>query len=174
MRCLLDKVSARFIVQGLLKLGEGRPPTDEEELALDLFARAPTAPHDLFIAPPTLAILQQLMSYPHYAPFIRLFLDRIALAEPTRYFKRWTRRLRDYGFTQEDAAMLALATFSTNGNHSILGMHVLVTYDQPMINQWRLHQSTIVERFRQMRDDFPQPYARVALPQVLRPDQISE
>lgn len=61
MRCLLDKVSARFMVQGLLKLGEGRPPTDKEELALDLFARAPTAPHELFIAPPTLAILQQLM-----------------------------------------------------------------------------------------------------------------
>ena len=67
---------------------------------------------------------------------IRFFLARTEVAQSTRYFKRWARRLRDYGFTKEDAEVLALATFGTNQNADILGMHVVATFDQPMINQW--------------------------------------
>lgn len=136
MRYLLDKMTARFIVQGFLKLAEQRTPTPEEFIALDLFARATPSEHQLYIAPPTANVLHHLMRHPHYAPIIQLFVNRIETAQPTRYFKRWTRRLRDYNFTCEDAAMLALATFSTNANGSILGMHVLATFDQPMMNQW--------------------------------------
>jgi len=39
-RCLLDKVTARRILEGLLKLAEGRDLSDDELFALDLFYRA--------------------------------------------------------------------------------------------------------------------------------------
>ena len=40
-RCLLDKVTARRTAEGLLKTAEGRPLTDDEVFALDLYQRAP-------------------------------------------------------------------------------------------------------------------------------------
>jgi len=172
MYCLLDKVTARFIVQGLTKVGEQRAPTENESIALDLFARAISPEYNLFIAPPTVNVLHHLARYPHYASIIQFFLKRVEIIQPTRYFKRWA-RLRDYGFTREDAAMLALASFGTNPERSILGMHYLATFDQPMINQWRQQQHRIHQRLQAMQRDLQLPYSRVSLPQVLRPDYIS-
>lgn len=173
MRYLLDKMTARFTVQGLLKIAEQRTPTPEEFISLDLFARATPSRHNLFIAPPTANVLNHLMHYPHYATIIQLFLNRVEIAQPTRYFKRWARRLRDYGFTREDAAMLALATFSTNADGSMLGMHALATFDQPMMNQWAKQITNVEDRLQQMRNDLHEPYTSAVLPEVLRPDQLS-
>ena len=39
MRCLLDKVTARYALQGLLKLAEGQDVNDDELFTLDLFER---------------------------------------------------------------------------------------------------------------------------------------
>lgn len=68
--------------------------------------------------------------------------------------------------------MLALATFGTSRNRSIIGMNYLVTFDQPMINQWNYQQGTIRLRLQAMQRDLQPPYVHVALPQVLRPDYI--
>ena len=40
MRCLLDKVTARHIMEGMLKLMEGRSTTSAELFALYFFQRA--------------------------------------------------------------------------------------------------------------------------------------
>lgn len=133
MRCLLDKVTARCIIQGLLKLAENQNLTSEELFALDLFSRATPQTLDLFIAPPTESVLQKLAQITRYSALIHYFLNRVDTAQPTHYFKRWARRLRDYSFTPEDAVILALATFSTNQDDTILGMQFVATYDQPMI-----------------------------------------
>lgn len=172
MRCLLDKVAARFIVQGLTKVAEQHVPTVNESIALALFARAASSAYELFIAPPTANVLHHLTQYPHYAPIIRLFLQRVEVIQPTRYFKRWARRLRDYGFTREDGAMLALATFSTNQSRSIIGMNYLATFDQPMINQWNAQQDAISLRLQAMQRDLQPPYSYASLPRVLRPDYL--
>lgn len=42
MRCLLDKVAARRVLEGLLKLAEARDLIEEELFALDLLGRAGT------------------------------------------------------------------------------------------------------------------------------------
>lgn len=172
MRCLLDKVTARFIVQGIIKVAEQRAPTADESIALTLFARAASPTYNLFIAQPTVNVLQHLRRYPHYAPMIQLFLQRVEAIQPARYFKRWARRLRDYGFTREDAVMLALATFGTSRDRSIIGMNYLATFDQPMINQWNYQQDAIRRRLQAMQRDLQPPYVHVVLPQVLRPDYI--
>lgn len=172
MRCLLDKVIARYTLQGLLKLAEGEEVNDEELFTLDLFERAIPQQIDLFIAPPTANILHKIAQLPRYADIIQLFLTQVEIVFPARYFKRWARRLRDYNFTREDAAILALATFGTNDNGTILGMHVVASYDQPMMNHWYLQQASIRERFANMKSDISMPYNQAVLPEVLRPEQI--
>ena len=172
MRCLLDKVTARHIMQGLLKLTEGRDPTDAELFALDLYSRASAQSISLFILPQTEKVLQRLARLPHFAALIRSFLARTQVVQPTRYFKRWARRLRDYGLTKEDAEVLALATFGTNQYADILGMHVVVTFDQPMIHQWTAQQEAIQKRLSSMQHNLTVPYSHAPLPKVQCPEDI--
>ena len=77
MRCLLDKVTARYAVQGLLKLAENRNLNNEELFTLDLFARATPQHIQLFIAPPTAHVLQKIAQLPKYAALVQLFLNRV-------------------------------------------------------------------------------------------------
>ena len=170
MRCLLDKVVARRSLEGLLKLAEGRDLAEEELWAVDLLQRARGQGIRLFVTGETVNILNQLEALPRYSAVIAAFLGRVEEAQPTRYFKRWARRLRDY-FTREDAAVLALATFGTSKDTDVLGMYFVATFDQPMINQWSLQQNKIEERLEAMRRDLRAPYDRVTLPQVLRPEE---
>jgi hypothetical protein len=172
MRCLLDKVTSRYALQGLLKLAENRDLTDEELFTLDLFARASSQNIRLFIPPSTAQVLQKITQLPRYSAIIQLFLDQVEIAFPSHYFKRWTRRLRDCHFTREDAAILALATFGTNTNGTVLSMHVVATYDQPMVNNWFMQQTRIQERFAAMQKDIPMPYSQALLPEVLHPEHI--
>lgn len=172
MRCLLDKVTARYAVQGFLKLAEGRDLSDHEVFTLDLLERSSVQQIDILIVPPTLNVLQQIMQLPQYTRLIQLFLSQVQVAFPTRYFKRWARRLRKHHFSREDAAILALATFGTDAQGAILSMSVVATYDQPMMTHWRLQQTIIREQFANMQIDLPQPYHQAVLPDVLRPEQI--
>lgn len=172
MRCLLDKVTARLAVQGLLKLGEDQALTDGELLALDLFLRASRPPHRLFIVPPTASVLRRFAEQPRYFPIIQLFLARVEVVQPTRYFKRWARRLRGLGFAREDAAVLALATFGTDSAAAIFGIEAVATYDQAMVNNWMMRQIEIQARLSAMQQPLPAPYHYARLPRVLKPEQI--
>jgi hypothetical protein len=53
MRFLLDKVTARRILEGLLKLAEARDLTAEEIVALDLYERAGSDGLRQFMVPST-------------------------------------------------------------------------------------------------------------------------
>ena len=172
MRCLLDKVTARYALQGFLKLAEGRDVNDDELFTLDLLERAGPAQIDLFIALSTVHILNNIATLPKYTHLIQLFLTQVGIVFPTRYFNRWARRLRDFNFTREDAAILALASFGTNDSGTILGMHVVVTYDQPMMRQWNLRYIRIQERFSSMTHNIAIPYNQAKLPELLRSEQI--
>jgi len=172
MRCLLDKVVARYTLTGLLKLAEGATVTREELFSLDLFARAESISLRLYIAPSSARVLQRLVELPRYSTIVCRFQDCVGVVFPTRYYKRWTRRLRDCGFGREDAAVLALATFGTSEESTILGMHFVATYDQPLINNWTVQEEGLRARLETMQRDIPVPYCDSSLPQVLRPEQI--
>ena len=172
MRCLLDKVTARHIVSGLVKISEGRTPTDAESFALDLYNRASHSGIALFILPQTERVLRHLERLPHYAPLIRLFRNQTQVTFPTRYFKRWARRLRNCGFTREDAGVLAIGTFGTTSDGNVLGMHAVATFDQPMINLWAAQQMVIEQQLANMRRNLPTPYRHALLPQVHPPEDI--
>ncbi len=94
------------------------------------------------------------------------------MSSPTRYFKRWSRRLRDFGFTPEDTRILALASFGTSGGRDVLGMHWVATYDQPLMNLWTSKQTEIENRLDAMRRQLLPPYNQVKLPRVHRPEFV--
>lgn len=173
MRCLLDKVTARRILEGLLKLVEAREMTEDELFALDLYRRAEAGGLQLFIAPPTDSILKRLEALPRYSTIIRLFRNHAEVAFPSQYFKRWVRRLQDHGFTREDAAILALGTFSTNKDGSIIGMHFVVTLDRPMIQQWTMQYANIQNHLAAMQANLTEPYRQAPLPQVQFPQHVN-
>ena len=173
MRCLLDKVTARHIMEGMLKLVEGRTVTSTELFALYFYQRGRSDGITLFILPQTHNLLKRLEHLSRYVLLIRHFLASTQVAQPARYFKRWARRLREYGFTKEDAEVLALATFGTTLNGDVLGMHVIATFDQPMINQWDAHQTAIRERLSNMQRSLEVPYNSASLPTVEHPERIT-
>jgi len=158
IQCLLDKVVARRSLEGLLKLAEGRDLTEEELWALALLHRAKEQDIRLFVTGGTVNILRRLEALPRYSAVVAAFLRRTEEAQPTRYFKRWARRLRGFGFTREDAHILALASFGTDSSRNVLGVHFVATYDQPLINQWSLQQIKIGERLEAMRRDLQPSY----------------
>ncbi len=69
-RCLLDKVTTRRIVEGLLGLAEGRELSEEELLALDLYERASAQRIQLFIVPPAENVLRHLEGLPRYSAVV--------------------------------------------------------------------------------------------------------
>ena len=172
MRCLLDKVTARHIMEGMLKLIEGREVSSTELFALYFYQRSRSNGIALFILPQTHNLLKRLECLSRYVVLIRSFLAATQVIHPAQYFKRWARRLREYGFTKEDAEVLALATFGTTPNRDILGMHLVATFDQPMINQWSAQQVEIQKRLLNMRRNFAPPYCYASLPTVERPERI--
>src|SRR5215831_13034700 len=172
-RLLLDKVTARHILTGLLKLAEGRDLTAEEVVALSLYEQA--GPHGLwqFMVSSTEGVLRRLEERPRYAAIIQLFRQRVEVAFPTRYYKRWTRRLQAHGFTPEDASVLALATFGTDKEGRILGKHMVVTFDQPMVTHWAGQRTAIQTRLTAMQQELLMPYRQASLFEVLLPTQIA-
>lgn len=165
-RCLLDKVIVRYTLDGMLSLSSGRDPTDQQAAAIRLFQSATTQPIDLFIAPASSNILARLQIVPRVAPLIHLFVQHTQIAIPTRYFTRWSRRVREFGFSPEDARMLALGSFSTNDERSILGMHSFITYDHPLVNLWDGKRAEIERRLNAMRRQLAAPYKQIELPSV--------
>ncbi|MGB0385533.1 MAG: hypothetical protein ACPGWR_11975 [Ardenticatenaceae bacterium] len=170
MSYLLDKVTARSIVRTLFKRSQKQTLTPEEIFTYDLFRRI--LPERLFIVPASANVLQLMAQSPLYSPVIHLFLSHVEVVIPGPYFKRWARRLRGYAFTREDAAVLALGTFGTDETNSILGMNIVATLDQPMINNWTAREAELEKRLDTMRRNLAAPYNQASLPQVLRPEEI--
>jgi hypothetical protein len=168
-RWLLDKVAARLIVESLLKVSEGRSLSESGESALNLFAHAREQTIALFIVPQTAAVLSKSQGVPRYRIVIEEFRKHTSVAIPDRYFTRWARRLKEYGFTPEDAAVLALATFGIGETQAYLGMNYVATYDQPMINNWQSQQGAIYKRLKAMCETLPEPYRYATLPRLLKP-----
>jgi len=160
------------MVRGLLKQSKSQNLTQDEKPTIDLFKQATSPTLRLFIVPATANILPRIALSPHYSAAIDLFLSRVEVVLPGRYCTRWARRLRDYAFTREDAAVLALGTFGTDETDSILGMDIVATLDQPMINNWTARQAELQKRLDAMRRDLAAPYNQASLPKVLRPEEI--
>ncbi|MGQ9627130.1 MAG: hypothetical protein ACUVV0_09540 [Anaerolineae bacterium] len=67
----------------------------------------------------------------------RLVAAHITPLYPARYFTRWARRLQEHGFRREDARLLSLGKFGTNEKGAVLGVQAIVTFDRPLVNNYR-------------------------------------
>ena len=87
MRCLLDKVTSRHIMERMLKLVEGRSvtSTDTDLFALYFYQRASSNNITLFILPGTYTLLMRLNHLSRSGVIIRCFLAATQVSYPTRY-----------------------------------------------------------------------------------------
>ena len=122
VRVLLDKNVIRRYLDGVSFLIQGGALSEEEEQAILLVHRARTKKQRLFIP---IEAFNLLWAYRHQvAPGETLMiLKRTDVLYPSRYFKRWARRLRARTFSREDAKILAMGTFGTDEKGDILGVH---------------------------------------------------
>jgi len=115
-------------------------------------------------------ILERIVAVPQR----RVILRRASPLFPTRYTRRWARRLREANFGREDACLLSLATFGTGQlkEGRILGVGVFVTCDLALQARYQLVQSAAQKRLQRMTAQLPPPYDRASLPQVQTPREV--
>lgn len=162
---LLDKNVARRTIEALYHLDN---LSTEEILVLELWHQLQLEQSRLFVPVGAVNILQRMA----HLLEVRTFLATVEPLESGRYLKRWSRRLREHGFTREDALILALGTFGTTAVADILGVDSLITLDQPFINNFRLQQATLTRRLLAMTRQLTEPYRRAKLPMIIHPTEL--
>jgi len=168
MRCLLDKNVTRYVIAGL-HYGRLRPLFPLETGALSFWRAAEERGVALFISRVSFQVLRRLARYDE----VRVLLDAVSVLSPTRYHARWARRIRKTtGLTREDAATVALTSFGSDQQDSVLGTHLLTTYDQPMINGYLGHLPQLQRRLRAMTAQLQAPFHQATLPRMATPDEI--
>ncbi len=172
MRLLLDKNIVRRYFEGVSALAQGLTLEGEEQRAILLVHLARRKNQRLLIPVEVFNLLQVHGRRVSPAETL-MFFKRVEVLYPGRYFKRWARRLRETGFTREDAKVLALGTFGTDAEGAVLGVQAVVTYDRPMIRKWALERSELQERLARMTEAMDDPFGQTRLPDVLRPEEIA-
>jgi hypothetical protein len=150
---------------GTVKAQVGRRLTQEEDDALALLWEARQGALYLFIAPEAFNLLRRFTGRIE----VDLFLEMVEVMQAGRYFKRWARRLRKYGFAREDAKVLSLGTFSTRKAGDILGADAIVTLDQSFINNYQAQIDALQERLRVMTVNLLPPFCNAMLPVLIQP-----
>lgn len=162
---LLDKNVVRKTIAALVKVQVGRGLTQEENDALTLLQEARKEALHLFIAPEAFNLLQRFTGQAE----VDLFLELVEVMQAGRYFKRWARRLRGYGFTYEDAKVLSLGTFGTRETEDLLGVNAIITIDQPFINNYQTRLDVLQERLEAMTVNLSSPFCNAGLPALMQP-----
>jgi len=162
---LLDKNVARKTIVGIGRVERGMVPRLEEVFCLLLLRAAEQGRFIAYITPETFNILQRTRHRAEVPPF----LTQVEVMQSGRYFKRWARRLREHGFTREDANVLALGTFGYDPTRRILGTSAIVTLDYPFINNYEQHRLTLARRLSAMTRQFTPPFRDAALPELWTP-----
>lgn len=173
MLLLLDKNVVRKWINGLLRFARGQKLPPEEELALAFLQKAATDGCKRFVAQEIVHILARKEDN-STALAVQALLRRVSVLKRTRYFKRWARRLRQMGFTREDAKVLSLATFGTDEAGEILSVSIIVTFDQRLTNKYTHELAVIQDRFEAMVASLEPPFCYARLPRVMLPQKALE
>ena len=162
---LLDKDVARKTIVGIGRVERGVVPRLEEVLCLLLLRAAEQGRFIAYITPETFNILQRMRHRAEVPPF----LTQVEVMQAGGYFRRWARRLREHGFTREDANVLALGTFGHDPTRKILGTSAIVTLDHPFINNYEQHRPSLTRRLSAMTRQLTPPFRDAALPELWTP-----
>ena len=162
---LLDKSVARRTLEGLARVRRGQPLHPDQVVCLTLLYAGARDRFTAYITPQCLHIMERLSARDE----VRDFLAEVEIIQVTRYTRRWARRLREHGFTREDAVILSLSTFGTDLAGSILGVDAVITLDLPFINNFHTHKTTLDHRLRAMTRQLPVPFRYASLPELWQP-----
>lgn len=103
---------------------------------------------------------------------VYLFLNEVEVMQRGRYFTRWARRLREHGFTREDAKVLSYGTFGLGPTGTELGATIVITFDQPFINNFERHREELTGRLKAMTVQLRAPYHDATMPNMATPEQV--
>ena len=159
---LLDKNVVRRTIEGIAQAQRGEPIRPDRSACLVLLHAAVQHRFGAYITPQSLHVLQQLAAQPE----VKDFLAEVSVIQVSRYARRWARRLREHGFTREDAVVLSLGTFGTDATGSVLGVDSVVTLDLALINNFYVRHDLLDRRLRAMTRQLPTPFRGVSLPAV--------
>ena len=165
---LLDKSVVRRILNALWRLYQDKELSLEETISLAAFEwLLQNSPGAIAISEATENILKRLRNIPQTA----LLLRELKTVTPSKYFRRWARRLRGLGYTREDAKLLSLGTFGMYEEKLVEGCKI-ITYDLRLINKYKLDYDRIQLELEKMRRSLKPPYRIVGLPKVVAPESM--
>jgi len=101
-------------------------------------------------------------------PHAQVILALTEILVPTKYARRWARRLREIGFSREDANLLATASFGTDKiiGGTFLSVDGIITFDAKMASMFR-QENLVRKRFADMLSNIEDPYPTAKMPNVL-------
>lgn len=165
---LLDKNVVRRAIEGIGASLVAVPLTTEQSLAVRLLIRSKRTDTPVMITPETANILSRRSG----VLGVRLFLNEVEVVRRGRYFKRWARRMREHGFTREDAKVLSYATFGLDPKGFMLEGVLVITFDRSFLANFEAHREVLGRRLRAMTVQLQAPYRDASMPVVATPENV--
>jgi len=75
--------------------------------------------------------------------------------------------LKEFGFSPEDAIVLAYGSFGVDVDSKMVGVDAIITTDIRLADHYQQRYAEIESRFRNIVRNLPEDYAGLALPQVV-------
>src|SRR6185369_2806727 len=139
---LFDKGVIRRVYERRVRLALNRPPTVLQVEAANSYTYSATIANRLYITEQTSNILK--LRTPIFAA--RILADTRPLRK-ARYLRRWARRLTDFGFSPEDAIVLAYGSFGLDAESQTVGVDAIIATDIRLADRYTQRHSEIMTRF---------------------------
>ncbi len=145
-----------------MRLALSRPPTILQVEAANSYAYIATITNRLYITEQTSNILKR-----RTPTFAAPILADTRPLKKARYLRRWARRLTEFGFSSEDAIVLAYGSFGLDVESETVGVDAIITTDIRLADRYKQRNPEINNRFNDMITNLPEVYRQIRLPQVL-------
>jgi hypothetical protein len=164
MKILFDKGFIRRVLEGFTRIARKQPLTPEQKSVLE-FLRKYHGEEQLYMSYKSFHTLTH--RFGHLEIVQRIF-SIIAPLYPTRYARRWARRLRKLGFGREDALLISMGSFSTDKLYGgrLLGVDRIVTLDKRMYERFHNHREELDLMFKSMVMTLEMPFNAARLPEI--------
>jgi hypothetical protein len=145
-----------------MRLALGKPPTVLQVEAANSYAYVASIANHLYITEQTSNVLKRRTPI-----FAAPILADTRPLRKARYLRRWARRLTEFGFSSEDAIVLAYGSFGLDVESQTVGIEAIITTDIRLADRYTQRHPEINNRFHDMIKNLPEAYKQLRLPQVL-------
>ena len=145
-----------------MRLALGKPPTVLQVEAANSYAYIAMIANNLYITEQTANILKRRTPI-----FAAPILAGTRPLQKARYLRRWARRLTEFGFSSEDAIVLAYGSFGLDVESQTVGVDAIITTDIRLADRYSQRHPEIKARFNDMLTNLRKAYRELKLPQVL-------